>query len=71
MRSRTVAVLSCERRLEWFWSWQQILSPAVVTLITRRRAQDAVVMSLDTYIALMETVHLLRSPANAAPLSGA
>jgi PHD/YefM family antitoxin component YafN of YafNO toxin-antitoxin module len=37
-------------------------------LITRRHAQDAVVMSLDTYNSLMETVHLLRSPANAAHL---
>jgi len=31
-------------------------------------AQGAVVMSLDTYNSLMETVHLLRSPANAAHL---
>ena len=41
---------------------------ADVTLITRRHAQGAVVMSLDTYNSLMETVHLLRSPANAAHL---
>jgi antitoxin YefM len=41
---------------------------ADVTLITRRNAQGAVVMSLDTYNSLMETVHLLRSPANAAHL---
>ena len=39
-----------------------------VTLITRRHAQGAVVMSLDTYNSLMETVYLLRSPANAAHL---
>ena len=36
--------------------------------ITRRNGEDAVVMSLDTYNSLMETVHLLRSPANAAHL---
>ena len=41
---------------------------ADVTLITRRHAQGAVVMSLDTYNSLMETVHLLRSPASAAHL---
>lgn len=33
-----------------------------------RHAKGAVVMSLDTYNSLMETVHLLRYPANAAHL---
>jgi len=46
----------------------RVEADADVTLITRRHAQDAVVMSLDTYNSLMETVHLLRSPANAAHL---
>ena len=41
---------------------------ADVTLITRRHAKGAVVMSLDTTNSLMETVHLVRSPANAAHL---
>jgi antitoxin YefM len=39
------------------------------TLIKRRDAEDAVVMSLDAFNSLMETVHLLRSPANAAHLA--
>ncbi len=39
------------------------------TLIKRRDAADAVVMSLDAFNSLMETVHLLRSPANAAHLA--
>jgi len=39
------------------------------TVITRRDADDAVVMSLEHYNSLMETVHLLKSPANAAHLS--
>jgi antitoxin YefM len=38
------------------------------TVITRRDAEDAVVMSLDYFNGLMETVHLLNSPANAAHL---
>lgn len=38
------------------------------TIITRRDAEDAVVMSLDYYNGLMETVHLLRSPENVAHL---
>ena len=32
-------------------------------------APDAVLMSLDTFNGLMETVHLLKSPANAAHLA--
>ncbi len=39
------------------------------TLIKRRDAADAVVMSLDAFNSLMETVHLLKSPANAAHLA--
>ena len=39
------------------------------TVITRRDADDAVVMSLEHYNSLMETVHLLKSPANAAHLA--
>jgi antitoxin YefM len=39
------------------------------TVITRRDAEDAVVMSMDHYNSLMETVHLLKSPANALHLS--
>jgi antitoxin YefM len=38
------------------------------TVITRRDAEDAVVMSLDFYNGLMETVHLLNNSANAAHL---
>jgi antitoxin YefM len=44
------------------------VNDADTTVITRRDAEDAVVMSLDYYNSLMETVHLLRSPANAAHL---
>ncbi|WP_333377339.1 type II toxin-antitoxin system Phd/YefM family antitoxin [Microcoleus sp. T3_D1] len=37
-------------------------------MITRRDAEDAVVMSLEFFNSLLETVHLLKSPANAAHL---
>ncbi|WP_305370476.1 type II toxin-antitoxin system Phd/YefM family antitoxin [Photobacterium leiognathi] len=40
-----------------------------ITVITRRDAKDAVVMSLDYYNSLIETVHLLRSPENAEHLN--
>lgn len=46
----------------------RVTADADVTMITRRNAQSAVVMSLDMFNSLMETVHLLRTPANAAHL---
>lgn len=42
-----------------------VVDDAAATIITRRDAESAVVMSLDYYNSLMETMHLLRSPANA------
>jgi len=47
----------------------QVTDDADYTVIARRDAPDAVVMSLDTFNSLMETVHLLKSPANAAHLA--
>ena len=42
----------------------QVVADCDVTIISRREAEDAVVMSLDTYNSMMETLHLLKSPAN-------
>ena len=47
----------------------QTVEDADYTVISRRDAPNAVLMSLDTFNSLMETVHLLRSPANAAHLA--
>jgi antitoxin YefM len=47
----------------------QVVNDEDFTIITRRDADDAVVMSLDHFNGLMETVHLLKSPANVAHLS--
>lgn len=47
----------------------QVVEDADVTVISRRDAPDAVVMSFDYYSSLMETVHLLSSPANTAHLA--
>ena len=47
----------------------KVVEDADCTIISRRDADDAVVMSLDYYNGLMETVYLLKSPANAAHLS--
>lgn len=46
-----------------------VVNDANCTVIARRDADDAVVMSLDHYNGLMETVYLLSSPANAAHLA--
>jgi antitoxin YefM len=46
----------------------RVVNDADYTVITRRDAGDAVVMSLEYFNSLLETVHLLKSPANAAHL---
>ncbi|GAB2188495.1 type II toxin-antitoxin system prevent-host-death family antitoxin [Sessilibacter sp. MAH1] len=46
-----------------------VVDDADIVVITRRDTEDAVVMSLDYYNSLMETVHLLRSPVNAEHLN--
>jgi antitoxin YefM len=43
----------------------QVIDDADYTVITRRDAEDAVVMSLDSFNSFLETFHLLKSPANA------
>lgn len=47
----------------------RVVNDADYTIISRRDAEDAVVMSLDQFNSLMETVHLLKSPANVAHLA--
>jgi len=42
----------------------RVVNDADCTVITRRDSEDAVVMSLDYYDSLIETVYLLKSPAN-------
>ncbi|CAG4883880.1 YefM protein (antitoxin to YoeB) [Georgfuchsia toluolica] len=46
----------------------QAVSDADVSVITRRDAPGAVVMSLDTYNSLLETIELLKVQVNAAYL---
>ena len=49
-----------------------VIQDADVTIISRRDAEgDAVVMSLDSYNSIMETLHLTSNPANAAALARA
>ncbi len=46
----------------------QVVQDADYTIISRRDAENAVVMSLDQFNGLIETVHLLKNPANAKHL---
>jgi len=47
----------------------RVVDDANYTVISRRDAEDAVVMSMNHFNSLMETVHLLKSPNNAARLA--
>ena len=47
----------------------RVIEDADVAVISRRDAPDAVVMSLETFNSWVETVHLLKSPANAGHLA--
>lgn len=47
----------------------RVVDDADVALITRKEGQHAVVMGQDYYNSLMETMHLVSSPANAAHLA--
>lgn len=47
----------------------QTIEDADAILITRRDAPNAVIMSQEQYDSLMETMYLLRSPANASRLA--
>ena len=46
----------------------RVVDDADYTVITRRDAEDTVVMSLEYFNSLLETVHLLKSSANATHL---
>lgn len=46
-----------------------VVKDADFTIVTRRDSDDAVIMSMDYFNGLMETVHLLKSPANAKHLT--
>lgn len=47
----------------------QVVADSDITVIARRDADNAVLLSLDTYNSMVETMHLLRSPSNARHLA--
>lgn len=46
----------------------RVVADCDATLIHRRDGENAVLLSESTYNSMMETLHLLQSPANAARL---
>lgn len=64
---QTIAFSDARNRLKEVLD--RVAEDADYTIITRRDAEAAVVMSLDSFNSLMETVHLLGSPENAAHLA--
>jgi antitoxin YefM len=53
-----------EARTQFKQVIDRVVADQDVAIISRRDAEDAVLMSLDTYNSMMETFHLLKSPAN-------
>ena len=47
----------------------KVIDDADVAVITRKEGQHAVVMGQDYYNSVMETLHLMSSPSNAAYLA--
>ena len=64
---RTISFSEARNRLKQVID--KVVDDADVAVITRRDAPDAVVMSLETFNSWQETVHLLKTPANAAHLA--
>jgi antitoxin YefM len=47
----------------------KVVADADYAVISRRDAPDAVIMSLESFNSMMETMYLLKSPANARHLA--
>ncbi|MCK6441234.1 type II toxin-antitoxin system Phd/YefM family antitoxin [Elstera cyanobacteriorum] len=63
---RVVSSAEAQRHLDQLI--EDVAQDSDYTIITRPDAPHAVLMSLDVFNGLMETAHLLRTPANAAHL---
>jgi antitoxin YefM len=51
--------------------WDETISTREPVIISRRGSESVVLVALDEWEGLIETAHLLRSPANAKRLLGA
>ena len=64
---KTVTLTEAEKNL--YSTLLMVANTSNYTIISRKDAQDAVIMSLGTFNSLMETLHLLKSPKNAKHLA--
>jgi antitoxin YefM len=61
-------ISSTELRMRLAHYLDEVCDSRDALVVTRQKAGDVVMMSADEYNSIMETLHLLRSPANAAAL---
>ena len=59
-----------ESRARYAEVLDQVVNDREEIIITRQGHESAVIMALDEYESLMETVYLMQSPANARHLRG-
>ena len=69
MAADTVSYTEARERLAALW--HRAVAERESIRLTRRGADPVVLIAADEYEGLLETVHLLRSPANAARLLAA
>ena len=64
----TQAITYTEARRNLASTMDEVCDSHEPVIITRQKAKPVVMISLDDYNGLMETVYLMKSPANAARL---
>ena len=67
----SVEVSYTEARARLAEIWDRVITDREPVRLTRRGAAPVVLVAADEYEGLLETAHLLRSPANAARLLSA
>ncbi len=67
----TIRVTYDQARTELAALWEDVIQRREIVIIERRGAQDVALIAADELSGLIETVHLLRSPANAIRLYSA
>jgi antitoxin YefM len=67
----TIQTTYSQARAKFASLWDEAVDNREVIIIRRRGAQDVALIAADELSGLLETIHLLRSPANAERLRSA